>query len=35
VQFLKEFCNFSQNLQPPQKEGFFRVSIFSLFFLFL
>ncbi|XP_022174234.1 serine/threonine-protein phosphatase 4 regulatory subunit 3A isoform X1 [Myzus persicae] len=24
VQFLKEFCNFSQNLQPPQKEGFFR-----------
>ncbi|XP_050543788.1 serine/threonine-protein phosphatase 4 regulatory subunit 3A isoform X2 [Daktulosphaira vitifoliae] len=24
VQFLKEFCNFSQNLQPPQKENFFK-----------
>lgn len=27
VQFLKEFCNFSQNLQPPQKENFFKVFL--------
>lgn len=22
--FLKEFCNFSQNLQPPAKEAFYK-----------
>lgn len=35
VQFLKEFCNFSQNLQPPQKEGFFRVSPFVIQFVLI
>jgi hypothetical protein len=29
VMFLKEFCNFSQNLQPQGKEAFYKVSSYS------
>lgn len=27
VLFLKEYCNFSQNLQPQGKETFYKVTI--------
>jgi Component of IIS longevity pathway SMK-1. len=30
VLFLKEFCNFSQNLQPQGKESFYKVHSFIL-----
>ncbi len=29
VRFLKEFCTFSQTLQPQSRESFFKVSAFS------
>lgn len=28
VMFLKEFCTFSQTLQQPSRENFFKVSLF-------
>lgn len=35
VLFLKEFCNFSQNLQPQAKETFYKVSTIDIFNLSL
>lgn len=29
VMFLKEFCTFSQTLQPPGRESFFKVAPFE------
>ena len=35
VLFLKEFCTFSQTLQPQNRESFFKVILSLLHILFL